>query len=119
MPLTMENAGIYSGKCLAQMNKILIGPLTGDMTNPQPRHAIDDFDIAKLDASVISEMGYSYNLTVRHIAQNRAVISEHPMGDSFVSIANRALAFRSRALEAGLIDQDMVRVLAGMPVDTN
>ena len=99
------------------MDKMWTEPATGDMTKPKAPHASDDFDMIRIDASVISEMGYSYNLTVREIAQNRAVIIEHAMGNAFVDIANRALAYRSRALEAGLIDQDTVTALEGMPTD--
>ena len=63
----------------------------------------------------MAEMGYSYNLTVRNIAQNRAAIAENPLGGVFTDMADRAFAFGGRALDAGLIDRETLTALERMP----
>ena len=113
MPLTMENGGIYARKSLAWMNKKIEAQLNVDEAERHPQaFSDDDFALVKADASVISEMGYSYNLTIRKIAMNRAT---HHLSEIYTAMADRAYTFRSRGLETGLIDQETVTMLKSMP----
>ena len=110
MPLTVETYAIYGKKVQEKM--FGTDRLREDMTNKwQPRSG----GICGIEASVMSEMGYSYNLTVRKIAQNVAAIKEHPYGFGFLLIAVNAFDDRKKALDVGLIDRETVLALERMP----
>lgn len=110
MPLTVETYAIYGKKVQEKMYGT--DRLRDDMTNKwQPQSG----GICGIEASVMSEMGYSYNLTVRKIAQNVAAIMEHPYGMGFLLTASNAFDNRHKALDAGLIDRETLLALEQMP----
>jgi hypothetical protein len=115
MPLTRENIFRYNDVMQKPLQDVYRSFHANDLTKPvtvPPAREDSRFPKAGADVVVIKEMGYSYNLTMRAIAQHKEVLSERVGGDIFLIIGINAARDKVALRNVGLIDQETFQALA-------
>ena len=127
MPLTEEMSLLYFQKMMKKVEEVgsayLAKEAREDLTtkkSPKDMEAYYSEIKLKMPSEVMSEMGYSFNLTVRNIATSRAALEGHKdtrlVGrDLLLQLADDAFNHRNELLAAGIINRETVLALEAMP----